>query len=88
VAYRHGTASATDRAVNGGREVCTSGRRSPLSPHTTPRQHLSVYSGRLALGTIDVINGVFTAYDASGALVGRFQPLRKAADALGDGAAS
>jgi hypothetical protein len=34
-----------------------------------------------------VIDGVFTAYDASGALVGRFQTLRKASDALGDGGA-
>jgi hypothetical protein len=34
-----------------------------------------------------VIDGVFIAHGDSGALVGRFQTLRKAADALGDGSA-
>jgi hypothetical protein len=51
--------------------------------HGTPARY-SVYSGQTRTGSIDVIDGVFIAHGASGALVGRFQTLRKAADALGD----
>jgi hypothetical protein len=76
-----GAAPPTDCAVSGSQKAAFR-EYSPSS-----RKHLSVYSGRQPLGTIDVINGVFTTYDASGALVGRFRTLREAVDALDDGGA-
>jgi hypothetical protein len=71
--------------VSGGRTFAR--RLSGRSPN--PSQHFAVTFGRTPLGTIDVIDGyVYVAADTNGTVAGRFQTLRKAADALGDRSAS
>jgi len=35
-----------------------------------------VTDGRVACGTVDVVDGAFIALDINGAVVGRFPPLR------------
>jgi hypothetical protein len=63
-------------------------RRRSSSRSANQSQHFAVTSGRTPLGTIDVIDGVFVTYDASGLLIGHFNALKKAVDSLGDGGAS
>jgi len=48
--------------------------------------HFSVTDGRVACGTVDLINGAFVATDTSGAVVGRFPTLHQAMRAFEGGA--
>jgi hypothetical protein len=45
-----------------------------------------VTDGRVACGTVDLINGAFVATDTSGAVVGRFPTLHQAMRAFEGGA--
>jgi len=44
-----------------------------------------VTDGRVACGTVDVVDGALIALDINGAVVGRFPPLRQAVRALPGG---
>ena len=52
----------------------------------TAQVHFSVTDGRVACGTVDLINGAFVATDTSGAVVGRFPTLHQAMRAFEGGA--
>jgi hypothetical protein len=84
VTLRHGEGHP-HRGRGGKAETKGAGKHNPSSRPQSPSQHFSVTYGRTPLGTIDVIDGAFVAYDASGLLIGRFSTLKKAADSLGDG---
>ena len=89
MARRNGAGPARREHADEARRNAVERRGQSSSRFQTPAPaHYAVYDGQTRTGSIDVIGGVFTAYDASGALVGRFQTLRKAADALDGGGAS
>ena len=63
------------------------GKRTPSSRSSHPNQapaaaHFSVTAGRTALGTIEQVEGGFVATSTGGNVVGMFQNLREAADAI------
>jgi hypothetical protein len=51
----------------------------------TAQVHFSVTDGRVALGTIDVVDGAFVALDINGAVVGQYPTLRQAVRAFENG---
>jgi hypothetical protein len=57
------------------------------SKHKTARERArySVSDGRLAVGVIEVVNGVITAIDTDGVILGEFATLREASRAFHDG---
>ena len=50
-----------------------------------PQGHFAVTDGRVACGTIDLIDYLFVAIDGRGATIGRFHTLRAAMRAFDDG---
>jgi hypothetical protein len=60
---------------------------SPQNKQTigTAQVHFAVSDGRVALGTIDVIDGMFVATDINGIVIGKFTTLGEAARAIDDG---
>ena len=88
---RHGPGPGAAVADTGSRKAQASfGKRAAaFSRHQeSPQRHLSVYSGREALGAIDYLDGTYITFDANGVEVGRYQSLKKAVAALGDGGVS
>jgi hypothetical protein len=49
------------------------------------RCSVSVSDGRLAVGTVEVVNGAFTAITTDGVILGEFATLREASRAFHDG---
>ena len=79
-----GAASDTDHAVVEGRDADCCGKRSSLRPiPKSPQRHFSVTNGRIAVGSIEVIDRrTFLAVDVDGRIIGKFPTLRPAARAL------
>jgi hypothetical protein len=91
VASANGTAPDTaDHAVVEGRDADCCGKRSPLRPISeTPQRRYAVTSGRLAVGSVEVIDRrTFLAVDVDGNTIGRFPTLKLAVAALPDGGSS
>jgi hypothetical protein len=61
-----------------------SGSPSPSRKNRTTQAHYSVTAGTIALGTIEMVNGVFTTITAEGVVVGEFASLREASRAFGE----
>jgi hypothetical protein len=84
VTARNGAASVTASTVNGGQRV----RRrlatveDPFSRNFSQRKILAVTDGRLALGTIEIADGVFTSITIEGETIGMFRTLREASRAF------
>jgi len=89
VITRNGAASATDGAVNRGLNDDRSSAKRPrrFSRENPTSQTFAVTDGRIALGTVEVIDRIYLATDTTGAEIGRFDSLREAARAFDVGRA-
>jgi hypothetical protein len=74
------SASPTHGGDRGGtRKVVASGKRALSSRKKNSSQHFAVADGRDALGTVDLIDGMYVATDAGGKFVGKFASMEAAA---------
>jgi hypothetical protein len=86
VARRNGAGPARHEHADEARRNAVERRRRSFSRFQNPTPaHYAVYDGQTRTGSIDVIDGAFVTYDASGLLIGHFSTLKKAVDSLGDG---
>lgn len=85
--WRHGAGARQRDDAGGSRKANAFGKCGCPSSRTSNRNpaHFSVTDGRVACGTVDVVDGAFIALDINGAVVGRFPPLRQAVRALPGG---
>jgi hypothetical protein len=84
VTARNGAASATDGAVNRGLSDDRSSAKRPRrsSRENSTSQTFAVTDGRAALGTVTVVDRIFTATDTTGAEIGHFRTLAEAVRAF------
>jgi hypothetical protein len=76
-------APGADRGVGGRKKFDDFKRSLPTSPvPSKSNRSWSIYSGRKALGAVELIDGVFTAIDVTGTVIGTFATLHEAARAL------
>ena len=84
-------AGPSHRARHGGRAKTKDafGKRSPSSrSQVFPQSQYAITDGRTAVGTVEIIDGYYVAFDCHGSIIGRFQTLRHAVRALPYGGAS
>jgi hypothetical protein len=62
-------------------------RGQPCKPPLKSTQAYFVSDGRIACGTIEVVDGRYVAFDVGGSIIGRFHDLKVAVRALPQGGA-
>lgn len=86
MAFRNGGSPPQRVDAAGTRSKAISGKSpSPSRKNGTTQAHYSVTAGRVTLGTIEMVDGIFTAITPEGVVVGEFGSLREAAATLPNG---